>query len=290
MNEKKMLGSKKGRKSLWLSNISTFLLLALFLLLVFGVEKLIKPEFSPETLLLSGVILSLIPAAIWLVFFYRQDRLEPEPKALILEVFLLGGLLAGSIGIPLVNLYNLPIWLYDNFWVNLVGAVLVIGFSQEFLKYAAVRFSIFNSAEFDERIDGIIYATAAGLGFATALNITFVVSSGGVNLGMGAIRIVLTALAQASFAGITGYFLGKEKFEKKPVWWMPLGLALAAALNGIFYTLWGTLMRGRISVSGGFVNPWAGLILASVLALGITFILSWLIERDLRKILEAVEA
>jgi protease PrsW len=290
MRDKTMLFSSRGRRSLWVSNLITFVLLILFLLVVFGIDQLVRPQFSSAGLIFTGIILALIPAAIWIVFFYRQDRLEPEPKGLVLEVFILGGLLAAAVGLPLVNIYNLPGWLYDNIWVNLVGAILVIGFSQEFLKYAAVRFSVFNLAEFDERIDGIIYATTAGLGFATVLNMDFVISSGGVNLGMGAIRVVLTALAQASFAGITGYFLGKEKLDHKPAWWMPCGIILAAILNGVFYTLWGTLMRGKITISGGFVNPWAGLILASVLALVITYVLSWLIKRDIDKTLEAVEA
>ncbi|MBC8450366.1 MAG: hypothetical protein H8D78_21745, partial [Chloroflexi bacterium] len=33
----------------------------------------------------------------------------------------------------------------------------------------------------------------------------------------GVIRIVVPALAQASFAGLTGYFLGRAKFEDEPV-------------------------------------------------------------------------
>ncbi|WP_371079223.1 PrsW family glutamic-type intramembrane protease, partial [Salmonella enterica] len=117
--------------------------------------------------------------------------------------------------------------------------------------YAAVRFSVYRSKEFDERTDGIIYATAAGLGFATALNISFVVGSGGVDLGLGAIRIVVTALAQASFAGIVGYFLAKEKLEGKPIWWMPFGVTLAAVLNGLFFFLRGRVSTGAISASSG---------------------------------------
>jgi hypothetical protein len=58
---------------------------------------------------------------------------------------------------------------------------------------------------------------------------------------------------------------------------------ISAVLNGAFYTLWGTLQRGNISVSGGFVNPWIGLALATVIALVTTYILSSLIERDLVK-------
>ena len=149
--------------------------------------------------------------------------------------------------------------------------------TQEFLKYAAVRFSVYYAADFDEAIDGIIYTTAVAVGFAVVLNINFVVSSGGVNLGSGAIRIVLTTLAQASFAGVVGYFLGRMKFEKRPLWWMPLGLTIAAALNSLFYFLRGTLSQGGL----GAVNSWVGLVLAALLAGGITWFLSRSIQHDL---------
>ena len=279
-----------GRRSLWVSSSGTFILLALFLLVVYGLDRIVKPRFTEGDLILVGIVMALVPAIIWIGFFYRQDRLEPEPKSLVIEVFILGGLLAWAVGIPLVNSFNLPSWLFNSFWTNLLGAILVIGFIQEFLKYVAVRFSVFNSAEFNEKIDGIIYATAAGLGYATALNISYITSTGGVNLGMGAIRVVLTALAQASFAGVMGYFLGQQKLDMKPAWWMPLGLLVTAILNGTFYTLWGTVQRGRITVTGGFVNPWIGLILAAGMALLITFLLSRLIERDIDKTLGKVEA
>jgi len=279
------------RKSIWASNLITLVLLGIFLLICFGIEFLVKPTFSQGGLLFTGVILSLVPALLWLTFFYRQDRLEPEPKGMVVEVFILGGLLAAAIGIPLVdNVFHVSTWLFSGFWVNLLGAILVIGFSQEFLKYAAVRFSIYPSSEFDERTDGIIYATAAGLGFATVLNINFVVSSGGVNLGMGAVRIVLTALAQASFAGITGYFLAKDKLDHKPAWWVPVGISLAAVLNGLFNYLWGVLKRTGMTTSGGVLGSWGGLALAVIISVVVTAILSWLIEREVAQTLKAQEA
>jgi RsiW-degrading membrane proteinase PrsW (M82 family) len=143
---------------------------------------------------------------------------------MIVQMFILGGLLASAVGIPVVeNLFAVPEWLPGSpAWAKLLGGFLIVGFTQEFLKYAAVRFSVYFSDEFDEAIDGIIYTTAAAIGYATMLNINFVVSSGGVDLGAGSVRIVLTTLAHASFAGISGYFLGRMKFERRPLYWMPL--------------------------------------------------------------------
>ena len=277
------------RKSHNKSNLITVIILAVFVLLVYGFQALVKPEFGPTSLIIAGIIIAIIPAILWLVFFYQQDVLEPEPKGMVLQVFVLGGLVAAALGIPVINAFNLPSWLYNNVWITILGSILVVGFTQEFLKYAAVRFSVFSSNEFDERVDGIIYSTAAGLGFATAMNITFIVESGGVDLTMAAIRVVLVALAQASFAGVTGYFMGRDKLEDRPAWWMPLGVTIAAVLNGLFYYLWGTLKRPSFSAGGAYVNPWTGLILAAVLAVAIMAVLTRLIDRDQQRTLKTLE-
>ncbi len=224
---------------------------------------------------MAGVILAVIPALLWLGFFYRQDRLEPEPKGYILGVFVLGGLLASAVGIPLIrDLFRVQEWMPRSTAASILGSILVIGFGQEFLKYAAVRYSVYLSPEFDERIDGVIYGTAAGLGFATMLNIHYVASNAGVDLGMGVIRITVTALAQASFAGISGYFLGRAKFEEEPAWWLPLGVTIASVLNGVF-----TYVRGEIVAIGLDYKPVNGLILAAVVALATFVALYYLMRR-----------
>ena len=76
---------------------------------------------------------------------------------------------------------------------EILGSILIVGFTQEFLVYAAVRFSIYYSSEFDQRVDGVIYGTAAGIGYAAYLNIATVAASGGISgaeLSAGAIRTV----------------------------------------------------------------------------------------------------
>jgi protease PrsW len=276
------------RKGSWRSILALVLALVLFVVIVYALDALLKPAFTGTTLVLAGVVLSLVPAAIWMVFFYQQDRLEPEPVGYVLGVFVLGALLAAAVGMPLLNgLFRVGNWLYADTLTTILGGILVVGFTQEFLKYAAVRFSIYNSSEFDEATDGVIYATAAGLGYATVLNISFVLSNGGVNLGAGAIAMAVVALAQASFAGITGYFLGRAKFESDPVWWMPLGLTLAAVANGLFSWLRGLVTRGSISLSGSTGSPWLGLVLAALVAAGVMVLLVWLIRRNIRIALSA---
>jgi len=281
----------QDRPSAWRAGLGHILGQVVFVLLVVALVSLLKPTLTGFSLVAAGLVLALVPALIWLVFFYQQDRLEPEPKGYVFSVFILGALLAQAVGIPLLeDVFDVSGWLPISPWVNLLGSILVIGFTHEFLKYAAVRYSIYPSAEFDERADGIVYGTAAGLGYATMLNINYIVASGGVNLQVGVIRIAVAALAHASFAGLSGYFLGRAKFEDEPVWWLPSGVALAAVLNGLFTYFSGELTTTRLSLAGGGFNPWPGLILAATVA-GVTFgALFYLIRRANKLTLAGADA
>ncbi len=281
--ESHYLSATRERPHTWRSSILLVAGLIVFVGIVYTLDSLLKPILSGTDLILAGVVLALIPALIWMGFFYIQDRLEPEPKGYILGVFLLGAILAAAVGIPLVdNFFRVSKWIYTDTAATILGSILVVGFIQEFLKYAAVRYTIYASQEFDEATDGVIYATAAGLGYATVLNIQYVIASGGAALGSSVIRMVVVALAQASFAGITGYFLGRAKFEHKPWWWMSSGLILAAVGNGLFNWLRGLLVQGGISLSGAASNPWLGLVLAAGFAVLSMGMILWLIRRNIR--------
>jgi protease PrsW len=263
----------RSRPGLWLATLILIIGLGLFVTGVFFAAPAVRDSLQGPVLVLAGLLLALVPAAVWLVVFYLQDRIEPEPKRYLVGVFLLGVLLAAAVGQPLISAFGLNEWASGSLALRLLAGICVVGITQEFLKYAAVRYTIYGSTEFDERIDGIVYGAAAGLGYATYLNIHYVVVNGGVDLGIGAVRIAVVALAQASFAGITGYFLGRAKFENRGPFWLPVGLLLAAVLNGVV-----TTSLNEITRSGLQPTPLNGLILAAVVA-AVTFIVLFAIMR-----------
>jgi len=262
----------RDRRGLWWASLIGVAALVLFVLLVALIAGLTRPHLEGPALLVVGNVLSLVPAILWLAIFYIQDVREPEPKRLVLGVFLLGALLAQAVGnLVTEDLFHTSQWMASGGPLyHILAAILIVGFTEQFLVYAAVRYTVYRSPEFDERIDGIIYGTAAALGYATVLNIGFVVGGGGLDLVSGVIRIAVTAMAMASFGGVVGYFLGRCKFEDEPLWWMPAGLALAALLDGLFIYVRGEITTTAVGLGGGGYTPWPGLILGAVVA-GVTF-------------------
>lgn len=267
----------------WRVDLLSIGVLAAFVGVVYAVDGALKPNLAGLALDVTGIVLAVVPAAVWLAFFYRRDRREPEPRSMVIGVAIVAALIGTAVVIPLLSeVLAVQTWLPRSPAVHLLGSILVIGAIEAFAVYVTVRFSVYASAEFDERVDGIVYGSAAGIGLATALNVDFIVSSGGVDLGAGAIRVVMTALAQASFGGVIGYCLGRQKFDARPVWWMPLGVAVAAVLNGVFTFLRGTAAGGFSGTTAGIVGPFLGLALAAGLAIVVTLVLSLLIRRQLR--------
>lgn len=233
------------------------------------------------------VVLAIIPGLAWLTIFYQQDRDEPEPKHYVLGVFLVGAALAKLVALPLVQGgFDVESWIYRDRLGHLGGAILVVGLIQEFLKYAAVRYTVYNSREFNEPLDGIIYASAAGLGFATMLNADYIIANGGVDMQVGILWIVVTALAHASFAAVLGYIMGQAKFREGSDA-LPLmgGIVLAAVLNGVF-----TILQGEVTSRGFDYNPWNGLLLAAGLAIVVFAVIFRLIGRARKQGEQPLEA
>jgi RsiW-degrading membrane proteinase PrsW (M82 family) len=261
----------RNRRGVWTATLALVVGLVLFVLAMLALSRTAALDgLQGNGRLIVGVVMALAPALVWLAVFYLQDQVEPEPKSYLLAVMIGGALMASAIGQPLINnVFRVNEWASGSLLLRLVGGIFVIGAVQEFLKYAAVRYAIFNSPEFDERVDGIIYGAAAGLGYATLVNIAYVVENGGVDLGVGAIRVAVTALAHASFAGVTGYFLGRAKFENRGPFWLPIGVFIAALLNGVVNAIIGEITRSGLRATP--LNGLIGAAIVAVLTFGVLF-------------------
>lgn len=181
-------------------------------------------------------ILALTPGIFWLWMAYRWDKYQPEPKWLVIRTFLLGMAvvipvaliewLLGFAGSNTANAANVPL-------SNLAyQAFIIAGLTEELAKFLVVYLSIYKNRHFDESTDGIVYASAAALGFASLENLFYMVSFGWSVIAM---RSILSTVAHLLFAVLWGYPLALRKIGRKGATGLViLGLVGAMLAHGLY--------------------------------------------------------
>jgi len=183
--------------------------------------------------LVVSVILAALPAALLLIWFYRQDRARPEPARLIGRSVLYGFIAtvpAAALEIVLMRVGPR----YPRLLSMAFDAFIVAGLVEEGVKYFFVKRYIWRRPEFDERMDGIVYAACVSLGFAFAENVLY----GYGNSAALFFRAFTAVPMHAAVTGILGYWIGRAKVEVAcsdgltPCAWR--GLWEAALLHGAY--------------------------------------------------------
>lgn len=150
--------------------------------------------------------LTIFPSILIASFVIFSDRFK-EPLNLIIYAFLLGFLII----IPAGYLNNIFISSKE----NSDNLSFIAGLTEEPLKFITLYLFLKNRAEFDEPMDGIVYATLLSLGFATLENFEYVYYS---DLDTSSLHIAsVRALSAVPLHGccgiIMGYYFGLYAFQ-----------------------------------------------------------------------------
>ncbi|MBP1999515.1 RsiW-degrading membrane proteinase PrsW (M82 family) [Paenibacillus shirakamiensis] len=188
---------------------------------------------------------AVAPGIALLTYFYLKDKYDSEPLHMVIKIFLLGFLIV----LPIMILQRgLTIWLGEN---SFVDAFVISAGIEELVKWFVLYHMIYNHMEFDEPYDGIVYATAVSLGFASVENVIFALYHQ-ATMGTLLIRALLPVSGHAMFGVIMGYYLGRSKFPgtKTTRWFMACSLILPIFWHGVYdwilenitqYWLWYTV-------------------------------------------------
>ncbi len=122
----------------------------------------------------------------------------------------------------------------------LADAFLLTAPLEEVMKMIALLLGIGWSRDLDEPLDGIVYGTAVGLGFASVENVFYV--TGAIEHGaaeaayVAGLRGFTATLVHVSTSGLLGFFLGLTKFRaRRRRWWLvTVGLLIAIAFHGAY--------------------------------------------------------
>ena len=178
--------------------------------------------------------LAILPGLAISYWIYRQDRYEKEPFNVLFKAFVAG--CASTIPAMLLQLQFQDWENADSLADTALFAFAIIGIAEEFSKFLLLRFFIYPDDEFNEPMDGIVYAVMVGMGFATVENLMYIFNADGEGDISTAIGRAFTAVpAHAAFAILMGSYMGLAKFvPERRNSLLLTGLLLAIFFHGLY--------------------------------------------------------
>lgn len=181
------------------------------------------------TLLLTGVI----PALLWLFFWLREDRFQPEPRGLLILTFI-----AGAITVFLIT----PL---EQFAIatGLAGTERILFFAavEEIAKFGVVFMIDFNSSYLDEPIDYAIYLITGAIGFAAAENVLFLLEPSlqdniSFVIETGTLRFLGATILHSILGALLGLIIGFVFYKKRivKIRFAIAGLGIVIILHTLF--------------------------------------------------------
>ncbi len=199
---------------------------------------------------MSFVLVSFTPGLFWLWFFLRQDKIRPEPRRLIALTFFLGciSIIPAGLGNAMFGADTLLEG--SPHLLSVVTAMtFVVGPVEELCKFAAVRHGPYRSLYFDEPVDGLVYAAAASLGFASLENFFYVLQFGPEVM---IVRAPLSTVAHLVFGSIWGHALGQYYISGGRRRSLLFGsIALGAGAHALFNVLIYAFPVGAVALTVG---------------------------------------
>lgn len=182
----------------------------------------------------SGVIPALI--AMWIID--RLDAKRPEPartRRLVVLFGMISVIPAFVIEVVLSRLLGEQLEPQLTYQGSSFQAFIVAAAVEEACKIVVVYWVVWRKPEFDERMDGIIYASRAGLGFALVENVMYLLGQESLQgqLIVWVERALLAVPGHAMWTGMIGAMAARRRFDGKGLGLIG-GYLLAVAFHGTY--------------------------------------------------------
>ena len=188
---------------------------------------------SDPKIMAVAFVSGIIPSLLWLWFWLKEDKKNPEPKGLLAAVFIMG---------IIAVVFVLPIQKFIQTHIGSQVSQIVLWASvEEIMKYLAVLVVLYKTNQVDEPLDWPIYLITAALGFAALENALFLIKpltieTTTVSFLTGQLRFLGSTLLHTVTSGILGIGLGisfhMSAFMRKL--YLVIGLVLAITLHSVF--------------------------------------------------------
>jgi protease PrsW len=160
----------------------------------------------------AAVIAAAIAPALLVLWLIVAADSRPEPARTVFIALLLGVASAvAAVVVELILTAILPMprdpWLAAN-----AKALFIAAIPEETLKVPLIAAIALRSRHFDEPMDGVVYGTAVGLGFAALENIGYVIGAGAGWGSVAIFRSVLSVPLHGAFGAIAGAYIARARF------------------------------------------------------------------------------
>lgn len=190
-------------------------------------------------LLLSALLIA-IPTWFYARWVRGVDRFEKEPAKYLVAAFLWGAIPAALLALILQLILSVPTSLVaGEEGTNLITVVVYAPITEELFKGMAVAIIyLWRKREFDGWIDGIVYGSTVGFGFAYIENVLYLSQTGtlGEWLQLFFLRVIVLGFMHGfytSFTGI-GYGLARDaRTNSRKLVLILAGFALAILVHAI---------------------------------------------------------
>lgn len=187
------------------------------------------------------ILAAVLPALVIVGYIVFRDKNRREPISQVWKGVRYGvgsALLALVVGAPFSVLAEMvPVLDYtETFWGALYGSFFMAAVPEELAKLLMLYLLLRKNPYFDERMDGIVYAVAVGMGFAGFENILYLFENEEIWGTVGAIRALFSVPGHFCFAVFMGYYYSLAHFDKKNRQELNLFLMVAVpiVLHGVF--------------------------------------------------------
>ncbi|HEX6747490.1 MAG TPA: PrsW family intramembrane metalloprotease [Longimicrobium sp.] len=203
---------------------------------------LIGADLGPRAFFM-GVVLAVVPVPVYLALALWMDRFEPEPPVTLAQTFAWGASVAVLVSI-LLNTYTESTFaqLFGRRAGEIAGRLVSAPVVEELSKGVAlvVLFRTLRD-EYDDVLDGVVYAAMVGLGFAMMENVQYygaaIEEGHRSSVATFAIRGMLAPFAHPLFTAMFGVGLGYARERGQPArrfWAPPVGFAAAVGLHALW--------------------------------------------------------
>jgi protease PrsW len=237
--------------------------------------------------LLASASAAIVPTGLYVLVVWWLDRYEKEPLRLLAAAFVWGALpavvLAVAVemitGASIASLVTLSQGASEVLNADVVLSAVVAPVVEEVVKGGALLgIMVLFPSEFDGLLDGIIYGSIVGLGFAMTENLFYFVSAwseGGLESWSVVVlgRALAFGFSHAMFTALTGIGLGLARGRRQASarWGLAAAGLGAAIVAHLLHNLF--LAAGGLCIAS-LLADWLGLLLVGAIAA-----LAWRQER-----------